>query len=229
MSPTLPQFVFFLLVSWPVSADSCFSSSSLFLAWLIVYLCVTKHTKTKTKNNNTLLPFSFLSRSSDQKYWSWERSCCQPSAHRLESLEESSIWGGELQPQRLPTLLQLWLNKISTSMNVRQMERQRLVQSPKPTTTQPTGNIPRVCVAFAVLCLTAGVCPSDDECYMKSDSNCTKSSSSNPGYFTQISWFWNYLWLKMDYLLLFSLFAEHMHECHCWASCRASFSYSWIE
>lgn len=36
-----------------------------------------------------------LSRSSDQKYWSWERSCCQPSAHRQGSLEESSTWGGE--------------------------------------------------------------------------------------------------------------------------------------
>lgn len=97
------------------------------------------------KINNTLSPVYFLSRSSDQKYWSWERSCCQPSAHRLESLEESSIWGGEF-PQLSPMLLQLWLNKISTSMNVRQMQRQRFFQEPTLTAIQPTGNILRVCV-----------------------------------------------------------------------------------
>lgn len=81
-----------------------------FLHGSSIYVCLTKHTKKKKKKkkiNNTLSPVYFLSRSSDQKYWSWERSCCQPSAHRLESLEESSIWGGEFQPQLLPTLLQL--------------------------------------------------------------------------------------------------------------------------
>lgn len=45
--------------------------------------------------NNQLFHVYTLSRSSDQKYWSWGRSCCRPSAHRQGSLEESSTWGGE--------------------------------------------------------------------------------------------------------------------------------------
>lgn len=44
----------------PVSSDSCFSSSSFFLAWLIIYLCVTKHTK-KIKPKSTTHCFLFLS------------------------------------------------------------------------------------------------------------------------------------------------------------------------